>query len=185
MWGRKEVAIPISAVSGADDGIRLNLTKDGVRDLPPVDIDHLTDVGPPLTDRYQPAPSLVPCAGRGDAVRNGSDAGHVHPASAVAGWAGEMKLAPRRLSVPATPGARCSGLRDRLEALSRTTAACQPRVRLCTRAAATGTSDQRLHHVEHAFPEADRALGTWGRHTKGSFPRPWQNAQRTVVRFSS
>ena len=42
LWGRKEVAIPISAVSGADDGIRLNLTKDGVRDLPPVDIDHLT-----------------------------------------------------------------------------------------------------------------------------------------------
>ena len=40
LWGRKEVAIPITAVTGADDGIRLNLTKDGVRDLPPVDIDH-------------------------------------------------------------------------------------------------------------------------------------------------
>ena len=40
LWGRKEVAIPITAVTGAEDGIRLNLTKDGVRDLPPVDIEH-------------------------------------------------------------------------------------------------------------------------------------------------
>ena len=40
LWGRKEVAIPITAVTGAEDGIRLNLTKDEVRDLPPVDIDH-------------------------------------------------------------------------------------------------------------------------------------------------
>ncbi len=40
LWGRKEVAIPISAVTGADDGIGLNLAKDQVRDLPPVDIDH-------------------------------------------------------------------------------------------------------------------------------------------------
>jgi hypothetical protein len=43
LWGRKEVAIPISAVTGAGDGIRLNLTKDKVRDLPPVDIDRLTE----------------------------------------------------------------------------------------------------------------------------------------------
>jgi len=40
VWGRKEVAIPISAVTGADDGIGLNLTRDQVRDLPPVDIHH-------------------------------------------------------------------------------------------------------------------------------------------------
>jgi sporulation protein YlmC with PRC-barrel domain len=40
LWGRKEVAIPISAVTGADDGIRLSLAKDQVRDLPSVDIDH-------------------------------------------------------------------------------------------------------------------------------------------------
>jgi sporulation protein YlmC with PRC-barrel domain len=40
LWGRKEVAIPISAVTGAGDGIRLNITKQQVRDLPPVDIDH-------------------------------------------------------------------------------------------------------------------------------------------------
>jgi sporulation protein YlmC with PRC-barrel domain len=40
LWGRKEVAIPISAVTGVDDGIRLNITKHQVQDLPPVDIDH-------------------------------------------------------------------------------------------------------------------------------------------------
>jgi len=41
LWGEKEVAIPISAVTGVDeDGAQLNLTKDEVRDLPPVDIDH-------------------------------------------------------------------------------------------------------------------------------------------------
>ena len=38
LWGRKDVAIPISAVTEADDGIGLSLTKDQVRDLPPVDI---------------------------------------------------------------------------------------------------------------------------------------------------
>ena len=39
--GRKEVAIPIGAVTGvAADGIRLNLTKHQVQDLPPVDIRH-------------------------------------------------------------------------------------------------------------------------------------------------
>jgi sporulation protein YlmC with PRC-barrel domain len=42
LWGRKDVAIPISAVAGAEDGIQLNLTKDDVRDLPPVNIDHPT-----------------------------------------------------------------------------------------------------------------------------------------------
>jgi sporulation protein YlmC with PRC-barrel domain len=40
VWGRKEVAIPIGAVTGVDDGIRLNLTKQQVQDLPPVDIHH-------------------------------------------------------------------------------------------------------------------------------------------------
>jgi hypothetical protein len=39
LWGRKEVAIPISAVTGVDDGIQLNITKQQVKDLPPVDID--------------------------------------------------------------------------------------------------------------------------------------------------
>ena len=41
LWGRKEVAIPISAVTGVQDGIRLNITKREVQDLPPVDIHHL------------------------------------------------------------------------------------------------------------------------------------------------
>jgi sporulation protein YlmC with PRC-barrel domain len=40
LWGRKEVAIPIGAVVGIDDGIRLNLTKREIEDLPPVDVDH-------------------------------------------------------------------------------------------------------------------------------------------------
>ncbi len=39
-WGRKEVAIPISAVTKADYGIQLSLTKKQVEDLPPVDIEH-------------------------------------------------------------------------------------------------------------------------------------------------
>ena len=37
-----DVAIPITDVTGADDGIQLGLTKDQVRDLPPVGIDHPT-----------------------------------------------------------------------------------------------------------------------------------------------
>ena len=40
LWGRKEVAIPIGAVTGTDDGIQLSLTKRQVEDLPPVDLHH-------------------------------------------------------------------------------------------------------------------------------------------------
>jgi len=41
LWGKKEVAIPIRAVAKVDeDGIHLNITKQQVHDLPPVDIDH-------------------------------------------------------------------------------------------------------------------------------------------------
>jgi sporulation protein YlmC with PRC-barrel domain len=39
LWGRKEVAIPIAAVTGVDDGIQLNLSKHQVQELPPVDVD--------------------------------------------------------------------------------------------------------------------------------------------------
>jgi PRC-barrel domain protein len=39
LWGKKRVVVPISAVTGADEGVRLNLTKDQVRDLPPVELD--------------------------------------------------------------------------------------------------------------------------------------------------
>ena len=34
-WGRKEVAIPVSAVTGVENGIRLNMTKKQIEDLPP------------------------------------------------------------------------------------------------------------------------------------------------------
>jgi hypothetical protein len=42
LWGKKEVSIPIRAVTRVDpdDGIHLNLTKQQVQDLPPVDIEH-------------------------------------------------------------------------------------------------------------------------------------------------
>jgi sporulation protein YlmC with PRC-barrel domain len=40
LWDRKEVAIPIGAITGVDDGIRLSLSKQQVQDLPPVDIQH-------------------------------------------------------------------------------------------------------------------------------------------------
>ena len=39
VWARKQAAIPFDQVAGFDDGIRLNLTKQQVRDLPPADID--------------------------------------------------------------------------------------------------------------------------------------------------
>jgi sporulation protein YlmC with PRC-barrel domain len=39
-WGRREVAIPISAVASTSDGIQLRISKQEVQDLPPVDVDH-------------------------------------------------------------------------------------------------------------------------------------------------
>ena len=39
LWGRKRVAIPISAVASVENGVRLMLSKDQVRDLPPVEVD--------------------------------------------------------------------------------------------------------------------------------------------------
>jgi hypothetical protein len=42
LWGQKRVAIPIGAVKEvADDGVWMTLTKDQIRDLPPVDVDGL------------------------------------------------------------------------------------------------------------------------------------------------
>jgi sporulation protein YlmC with PRC-barrel domain len=41
LWGKKEVAIPIRSVTRVDEGIQLNITKEQVEDLPPVDFDHL------------------------------------------------------------------------------------------------------------------------------------------------
>jgi len=37
LWGRKKVSIPVSAVTGVENGIRLSLTKKQVEDLPPAD----------------------------------------------------------------------------------------------------------------------------------------------------
>jgi len=37
LWGRKVVAIPVAAVTRVDQGIRLNLTREQVEDLPPAD----------------------------------------------------------------------------------------------------------------------------------------------------
>jgi sporulation protein YlmC with PRC-barrel domain len=45
LWGRKEVAIPIGAVTGIEDGIQLTLTKQEVQDLPAVDVDDLGGAG--------------------------------------------------------------------------------------------------------------------------------------------
>ncbi len=39
LLGRKDVAIPFDAVAGFDDGIRLRITRQRVRDLPPADTD--------------------------------------------------------------------------------------------------------------------------------------------------
>ncbi len=39
LWGRKEVAIPIGAVVGVDNGIELRINKQQVQELPPVKVD--------------------------------------------------------------------------------------------------------------------------------------------------
>jgi hypothetical protein len=39
LWGKKRVAIPIGAVASVDDGLHLTLSRDEVRDLPPIDIE--------------------------------------------------------------------------------------------------------------------------------------------------
>jgi len=42
LWGRKRVTIPIGAVAGIDDeGVAVRMSKNEIRDLPPVDIDGL------------------------------------------------------------------------------------------------------------------------------------------------
>ena len=41
LWGRKQIAIPITAVTAVgQDGVQLSITKQQVQDLPPVGIDH-------------------------------------------------------------------------------------------------------------------------------------------------
>jgi len=42
LWGRKRVAIPVRDVTGIDDdGVAVRLTKDEIKDLPPVDVEGL------------------------------------------------------------------------------------------------------------------------------------------------
>jgi sporulation protein YlmC with PRC-barrel domain len=40
LWGRRDVAIPVTAVTGTQDGIRLSISREQVKDLPSVDIEH-------------------------------------------------------------------------------------------------------------------------------------------------
>jgi hypothetical protein len=40
VWDRKDLAIPSASVAGFDDGIRLSITRQQVRELPPASIDH-------------------------------------------------------------------------------------------------------------------------------------------------
>ena len=39
LWGKKRVAIPIRSVTDVKNGVRLDLAKHEVRDLPPVELD--------------------------------------------------------------------------------------------------------------------------------------------------
>jgi sporulation protein YlmC with PRC-barrel domain len=65
LWGHKQVAIPIAAVTSIDDGIRLNITKQQVEDLPALDVagdpvgGSATDTGPasPATGVRDGAPT--------------------------------------------------------------------------------------------------------------------------------
>ncbi len=41
LWGRKDVAIPVGAVTKIGDIVRLSISKQQVQDLPPVEIEHL------------------------------------------------------------------------------------------------------------------------------------------------
>jgi hypothetical protein len=38
-WGRKDIAIPIGAVSGLELGVRLSISRQQVEELPEVEID--------------------------------------------------------------------------------------------------------------------------------------------------
>ena len=40
LFGRRQVAIPISAVTGVVDSVQLNITRQQVDNLPPVNTDH-------------------------------------------------------------------------------------------------------------------------------------------------
>jgi hypothetical protein len=48
LWGHKRVAIPIGRVKDVEEGVRLTLTKDEVRDLPAVDLEDDEATSAPL-----------------------------------------------------------------------------------------------------------------------------------------
>jgi sporulation protein YlmC with PRC-barrel domain len=43
LFGHREVSIPIGAVTGVVDGVQLNITKQQVENLPPLNVDHRRD----------------------------------------------------------------------------------------------------------------------------------------------
>jgi len=45
LWGKKQVVIPIDAIRDVKDGIQLSLTKEQVKGLPEVDLEHPLQVG--------------------------------------------------------------------------------------------------------------------------------------------
>jgi hypothetical protein len=55
LWGRREVAIPISAVVSTGAGIQLRISKQEVQDLPPVDVQHPVPAQPTGTEADDPA----------------------------------------------------------------------------------------------------------------------------------
>jgi len=42
LFSRREVAVPIGAVTGVEDGVQLNITRQQVETLPAVNTDHLS-----------------------------------------------------------------------------------------------------------------------------------------------
>jgi len=62
LWGRKQVAIPIAAVARVDNGIRLNITKQQVEDLPSLEADG--SWGKPVAGAAAPAEPASPVIGR-------------------------------------------------------------------------------------------------------------------------
>jgi hypothetical protein len=83
LWGRKRVAIPIREVTGIDEaGVAVRLTKDEIRDLPPVDVEGLEieDDGPDSDVR--PFDGVV--AGQQDAASGSQEASGNGPAGGTA-----------------------------------------------------------------------------------------------------
>jgi hypothetical protein len=85
LWGRKQVAIPVSAVASIEDGIRLNITKRQVEDLPPLG-------GP--DDRRRDAPGMAATRGPATDIQGAAIAGIIFGAFLI------TALVLLRVSVP-------------------------------------------------------------------------------------